>query len=181
LGEKHDEIRRQIRNLEREEIRLKLQRAIAQGIVHPLPEIIINAEETQAVSEYLYWSEGLVSTTRDAVSTLRGAMELVQNEAQELGLGGPEGKYGQVDLWNSYSPLYSAVETLALLTNRLIAISDRVEAAEWELPERLQETKKVAEEVHGSDETAVAQSRRPPATFSRPAGADESGRKEGEP
>ena len=151
LGEKHDEIRKQIRNLEREEIRLALQRAIAQGIVNPLPEITITPEETQAVSEYLYWSEGLISTTRDAVSTLRGAMEIVQNEASELGLGKAKAKYGQPDLWNSHNPLYGAVETLALLAHRLIAVSDRVEAAEWELPKRLQETKKVAEELFVSD------------------------------
>jgi len=150
LGEKRDEIRQQIQNLEREEIRIGLQRAIAQGIVDPLPEITITPEETQTVSEYLYWSEGLVLTTRDAVSTLRGAMEIVQNEASELGLGVPKGKYGQVDFWNSYNPLYGAVETLALLAHRLSAVSDRVEAAEWELPDRLQETKKVAEEVHAS-------------------------------
>ena len=151
LGEKRDEIRQQIRNLECEEIRLELQRAIAQGIVDPLPEITLTPEETQAVSEHLYWSEGLVSTMRDAVSTLRGAMELVQNEASELGLGGPKGKHGQVDLWNSLNPLYGAVETLALLTHRLIAISDRAEAAEWKLPDRLRETKKAAEELYASD------------------------------
>jgi hypothetical protein len=151
LGEKRDEIRQQIRNLECEEIRLELQRAIAQGIVDPLPEITLSPEETQAVSEHLYWSEGLVSTMRDAVSTLRGAMEIVQNKAEELGLGGPKGKYGQVDLWNSYNPLHGAVETLALLSHRLIAISDRAEAAEWKLPDRLRETKKAAEELHASD------------------------------
>jgi hypothetical protein len=147
----HDLSPAQIRNLEREEIRLKLQRAITQGIVNPLPEITLTPEETQAVSEHLYWSEGLVWTMREAVSTLRGAVEIVQKEADELGLGGPKAKYGQVDLWNSYNPLHGAVETLALLAHRLITISDRAEAAEWELPDRLRETKEVAEEIHGSD------------------------------
>jgi hypothetical protein len=151
LGEKGDEIRRQIHNLEREEIRLQLQRAIAQGTLDPFPEITLTPEETQAVSEHLYWSEGLVTTMRDAVSTLRGAMEVVQSEADDLGLGGPKAKYGEADLWNSHSPLHSAVETLALLAHRLLAISDRAEFAEWELPDRLRETKKAAEELYASD------------------------------
>ncbi len=151
LREKRYEIYRQTRKLERDALQLELQRGIAQGEVNPLPEITITPEETQAVSEHLYWSEGLVSATRDAVSTLRGAMEIVQNEVEQLDPGGPEAKYGEVDVWDSYHPLYGVAETLDLVIHRLFAVSNHLETAEQELPEQLQETKKVAEEAHRYD------------------------------
>jgi hypothetical protein len=42
-------------------------------------------------------------------------------------------------------------ESLELLAHRLIEIANRVEAAEWELPKRLRETKKEAAELYACE------------------------------
>ena len=144
-------LQNEMRQLKREE--LHLMSLHHSGGVAPakLPEITLTSEETQATAEFLYWTEGLLFAAQNATSTLRGVMEIVQNEAESMGLGGPKGKHGVVDVWNSYSPLYGAVETLVLLTNQLIAISNRADLAEMKLPDRLRETKKAAGELFASD------------------------------
>ena len=108
-------------------------------------------EETQAVAEYLDWVEGLSNAAQNAVSILRLAMEIGAETDENDQRYKATAKHGHPWLWESYSPLSGVGESLELLAHRLIEMTNRVESAEWKLPDRLRETKKAAAELYASD------------------------------